>query len=135
MCAPEDKKYRLTPDQRDKVQQMFGGLCAYCGKPLGGLWHVDHRAPVRRGWKAETLVQFGLGERGEHVPENFFPSCTRCDQLKGTLTVEEFRGRVRAAVVVAKQESCNVRLALDFKLLRQAHSPKIKFHFEEVWDV
>lgn len=134
MCVPEEKAFKATPAQREKVQGMFGGVCAYCGKPLGKLWCVDHRAPVRRGWTAENLARFKV-ERGEHHPDNFFPACTRCNQLKGTLSIEEFRGVVRASVALALQKSCHARLAMDFGLLRRAHSPKVRFHFEEVWDV
>jgi hypothetical protein len=45
--------------------------------------------------------------------------------------VEEFRGLIRAEVMLAL-EDCHVRMAVDFKLLRVAKVPRVKFHFEEV---
>lgn len=108
---------------------MFDGLCAYCGKPLGGLWQVDRRAPIKPGKKAATAELFGSADK------SYFPACTRCGTTKGGATVEEYRARVRASIGAAKVECANLRLALDFKLARVAHSSAVKFHFEEVWDV
>ena len=73
--------------------------------------------------------------RGEDDLSNMLPACTRCNQRKGSLTVEEFRGEIRLAAKRAVAECSHVRLALDFKLLRAAKVPRVKFHFEEVWDV
>jgi hypothetical protein len=125
MCLP-----RISPAQREKVRQMFDDHCAYCGNPLGKLWHVDHRVPVRRTWKDDMVKLLGH-TRGGNDEENWFPACTRCNQRKGTLSVEEFRGLIRAEVMLAL-EDCHVRMAVDFKLLRVAKVPRVKFHFEEV---
>ena len=109
---------------------MFDGHCAYCGNPLGKLWHVDHRVPVRRTWKDDMVKHLGH-TRGGNDEDNWFPACTRCNQRKGALSVEEFRGLIRAEVMLAL-EDCHIRMAVDFKLLRVAKVPRVKFHFEEV---
>jgi 5-methylcytosine-specific restriction endonuclease McrA len=109
---------------------MFDDHCAYCGNPLGKLWHVDHRVPVRRTWEDDMVKHLGH-TRGGNDEDNWFPACTRCNQRKGTLSVEEFRGLIRAEVMLAL-EDCHVRMAVDFKLLRVAKVPRVKFHFEEV---
>ena len=73
---------------------MFDDHCAYCGNPLGKLWHVDHRVPVRRTWKDDMVKLLGH-TRGGNDEENWFPACTRCNQRKGTLSVEEFSDHIR----------------------------------------
>lgn len=125
---------KLTPNQRETVRMKLKGLCAYCGNPLGGLWHVDHRLAVRRDLSDELAGKSKV-TRGEDDLSNMLPACTRCNQRKGSLTVEEFRGEIRLAAKRAVAECSHVRLALDFKLLRAAKVPRVKFHFEEVWDV
>jgi 5-methylcytosine-specific restriction endonuclease McrA len=121
---------RISPTQREKVRQMFDGRCAYCGNPLGKLWHVDHRRPARRDLSAALATQLAL-VRGSHDEDNWMPACTRCNQRKGTLSVEEFRGEIRCVFRKAL-EDCHVKLAVDFKLVRAAKVPRVKFHFEEV---
>ena len=109
---------------------MFDGRCAYCGNPLGRIWHVDHRVPVRRTWRDDEVATLGHS-RGDNDEGNWFPACTRCNQRKGTLSVEEFRGEIRCAFRKAL-EDCHVRLAVDFKLVRAVKVLRVKFHFEEV---
>jgi 5-methylcytosine-specific restriction endonuclease McrA len=125
MCLP-----RISPAQREKVRQMFDDRCAYCGNPLGKLWHVDHKVPVRRNWRDDELARI-VRERGGNEEDNWLPACTRCNQRKGSLSVEEFRGEIRCAFRKAL-EDCHVKLAVDFKLVRAVKVPRVKFHFEEV---
>lgn len=51
-----------------------GRRCAYC---RGVAMQVDHKIPVTRG---------GTSDR-----DNLTPCCSRCNQLKGDFTPEEFR--------------------------------------------
>lgn len=53
-----------------------GGLCAYCAKPLGGDWHVDHMTPLVRG--------------GTNGWENLAITCVDCNLSKHAKTAEEF---------------------------------------------
>lgn len=125
MCYPS-----ISPAQREKVRQMFDGKCAYCGLPLGKLWNVDHRVPVLRTWRDDETALLKR-TRGGNDEGNWLPACTRCNQRKGALSVEEFRGEIRCAYRKAL-EDCHVKLAADFKLVRVAKVPRVKFHFEIV---
>ena len=55
------------------------GRCFYCHRELDEV-HVDHKTPIVRG--------------GSNGPENIVCACARCNARKGTLTAEEFRGKV-----------------------------------------
>lgn len=125
---------KLTTNQREAVRDKLRGRCTYCGDPLGNLWHVDHRHPVRRDLDKALADKLGV-EKGADDLSNMLPSCTRCNQRKGRLSVEEFRGEVCLAAQRAVAECSHVKLALAFKLMRVAKVPRVKFHFEEVWDV
>ena len=72
---------KLTPNQREAVRDKLRGRCAYCGDPLGKLWHVDHRHPVRRDLDKALADKLGV-EKGADDLSNMLPSCTRCNQRK-----------------------------------------------------
>lgn len=75
---------------RDKIWQMFGCKCAYCGCDLqsssGKHMHVDHVKPLVRNWWNGTSVH---GEN--HTEENLFPACPQCNLYKSSLDIEMFR--------------------------------------------
>lgn len=49
----------------------FGGLCAYCGKPLDEHRHFDHAVPINREHQGDDSVG------------NRIPSCHECNAEKG----------------------------------------------------
>lgn len=65
--------------KRSKVLAKFNGRCAYCGVVLSTLpsWSVDHVFPKYRGGSDEL--------------DNLYPACVRCNRVKATYTIEEFR--------------------------------------------
>ena len=74
---------------RDEVLCMLvdqDGKCAYCEKPLGDDYHVDHMVPLSRG--------------GRNDWENLAVTCPTCNLEKGPKTVEEYINH-RGAVLVA----------------------------------
>lgn len=91
----------LTKGQRAKLKAMFDGRCAYCGCGLGDRWHADHvEAVMRKGqWvrvdKPNRTHEFKATGQVEHPererPDNYMPSCIKCNLHKGTLSVEAFR--------------------------------------------
>lgn len=52
------------------------GLCACCGLPLAGKYHLDHIIPVAKG--------------GSNTEDNVHLLLPKCNQQKYTLTFEEF---------------------------------------------
>ena len=95
-------RMKLSKRQREGVRLMFGGQCAYCGKYLDGKWHADHVEPILR----ETVFVHGevttagytktkatgkLYAPQNDILENIFPSCIKCNILKGSQNVEGFR--------------------------------------------
>ena len=82
---------RLTKREREYVRDSHGGRCAYCGVRLGTRWHVDHVESLRRAGKDRV--------------DNLMPSCAPCNNLKATLTVEEFRERIAHQVERLRQLS------------------------------
>jgi len=53
-----------------RVLDMFGGRCAYCNRPFS-YEHLEHVIPLDAGIAGTTA-------------DNCVPSCTRCNQRKGT---------------------------------------------------
>lgn len=41
----------MKKSDREKVFNMFGRKCAYCGCELQKGWHVDHKVAIRRSYK------------------------------------------------------------------------------------
>ena len=68
--------------RRSVIQQKFGGLCAYTGKPLGDDWQVDHIEPhfYARMW-----------QRDANRSENLVPSLRIVNHYKRCKDLEEFR--------------------------------------------
>ena len=93
----------MTKGDRQKVLEMFGGKCAYCGCVLGKHWHVDHLKPLNRDSVYDKdkrkFVQTGTCQNPENdCIENCMPSCASCNITKSTLTLEMFRAYIQQTV-------------------------------------
>ena len=120
---------RVTKQERDELRQLFGGKCAYCGKPLGKIFHADHVAPIYRGWEGRIRPE----RAGEDVKGNLFPSCPRCNNRKNVLTVEGFREEIRLQAERLRRDSPAFRLAEDFGIIEETGNPVV-FWFETFKD-
>lgn len=64
--------------KRALIQSKFGNRCAYCG---GRLEYkdltLDHVVPKSKG--------------GDKMEENLFPACRRCNELKASMPMGDFR--------------------------------------------
>ena len=73
--------WAANPPTRPEIIEWLRGLtmvCVYCQTTLTPKnFSVDHRQPVSRG--------------GTSAFSNLFPTCKRCNDVKGTLTEAEFR--------------------------------------------
>jgi 5-methylcytosine-specific restriction endonuclease McrA len=54
--------------------------CWYCGKPIKGAPHLDHKIPLARG--------------GSNGPDNLCYACGPCNKSKSTKTPAEYAGRI-----------------------------------------
>ena len=112
--------------ERKQLREMFGGKCAYCGKPLGKVFHADHVAPIYRGWTNSEKPK----RAGEDVDENLFPACPRCNIRKSTLSVEDFRAEIAMQLKRLRRDSSAFNLAEDFGIVSETGNPVV-FWFEK----
>jgi 5-methylcytosine-specific restriction endonuclease McrA len=124
--------------KREKIRNLFGGKCAYCGKDLGKTFHADHIEPVERKmkWGDDKDGYSRLVATGEYrYPErdsasNIFPSCPRCNLWKGIMNIEQFRNEIRMQVERSRAYSKNFRLAEDYGLVKETKE-EVVFWFEK----
>ena len=109
---------------RDQLRDMFGGKCAYCGQPLGRVFHADHVAPLYRGW-----TRLRPKHAGDDAEANIVPTCPRCNIRKGVLSLEDFRAEIAMQPVRLSLRSPAFRLAEDFGLIAKTREPVV-FWFE-----
>ena len=108
------------------LREMFGGKCAYCGKPLGNIFHADHVAPIYRGWIGASRPK----RAGKDVEENLFPACPRCNIRKATFSVEGFRYEISMQAKRLRRDSAAFHLAVDFGIILETRKPVV-FWFEK----
>jgi 5-methylcytosine-specific restriction endonuclease McrA len=120
----------MNKSDREKIKNMFGGKCAYCGKNLEKTFHVDHVKPLLRGWNEEWKHR--SIRAGKDEIDNLFPACPRCNRWKSTWTIEEFRHEIEEQVNRLRLRSAPFRLAEDYGLIMVVDTNKpIVFWFEE----
>ncbi len=125
---------RLSKQQRETLRGMFGGLCAYCGKPLGDRWHADHVEHVER--KLARINGRVVSTQELHRPErdtidNLMPACAPCNIDKHTHTLEGWRQKLKDACGVLARNQPTYRHALRFGLVQETGA-RIVFHFERI---
>jgi len=108
---------------RKTIRAIFGGRCAYCGHVLGERWHVDHVAPIYRGWPDKPA------HAGKDTEDNLFPACPRCNLRKTALSIKDFRLEIFAQIDRLRRDSAPYRLAEDFGLV-QVTGRDVIFLFE-----
>jgi hypothetical protein len=108
---------------RTAIRAMYGGRCAYCGHILGERWHIDHAAPIYRGWKDKP------NHAGGDPEDNLFPACPRCNLRKTALSIKDFRLEIFAQLDRLRRDSAPFRLAEDYGLIR-ATGAEVVFYFE-----
>lgn len=125
----------LKKSQREALHEKYGGLCAYCGQPIGARWHADHIDPVMR--RSTYVSGQGFKHRGEldwperDTVENFNPSCAPCNLYKGVLSLDEWRRAIQHLNDLLLRDSGPFRHALRFGLVAESRNPVV-FHFERI---
>ena len=113
--------------RRQRVHAKFNGRCAYCGHEITlRQMHIDHVAPIFRGWGTTHPVP---GHAGDDTEANMLPACRPCNLRKSTLTVDGFRAEIAAQVGRLRRDSGAFRLAERFGLVVATDVP-VKFWFE-----
>lgn len=113
------ERKKLTKAQRLRVYNMYGGRCAYCGRPIRYEdMQVDHMVPLYNG---------GADNEG-----NYVPACRMCNHYKSTYTVEKLREQLGMLQERLRKDYI-YRLALQYGLVREAEN-KITFFFEKKRD-
>lgn len=69
---------------RAHLWQKYNGRCAYCGKPLGDDWQIDHVKPVYR-YKGKLCAPEA------DVLENMVPAISIVNHYKRAASVDVFR--------------------------------------------
>ena len=110
------KRKKLTKAQRLRVYNMYGGLCAYCGRHIRYEdMQVDHMVPLYNG--------------GEDNEENYVPACRMCNHYKSTYTVEKLREQLGMLQRRLRKDYI-YRLALQYGLVREMEN-KVTVFFEK----
>lgn len=113
-----DRPHRVAPskDVRAKVHAMFGGRCAYCGKPIAPRqMRVDHVVPVYSG--------------GANDISNYMPSCQDCNHIKSAADIESLREAVTDFLRTIKKD-IRYRMLLAYGLIQETPH-EIKFLYEK----
>lgn len=89
---------------RKKIHKMFGGKCAYCGSDLrdesGKYMHIDHIEPILRNppksqWKEHWGEYKQCVKPEKDIESLMFPSCPKCNNYKGSMSIELFRENIK----------------------------------------
>jgi hypothetical protein len=115
----------MTKKQRLEVYNKFNGHCAYCGKEIEYKdMQVDHQIPQRRAKRGRNKVSIEVVED----PNNWFPSCRRCNLHKRASNLETYRRYVEE-IPQKLLATFIYKAGLDYKLI-EVKPRKIKFYFE-----
>lgn len=125
---------KLNAAQRNALHGMFGGLCAYCGQPLGKRWHADHVEPVQRIGKfnADRTAVVYSGEMGRPERDtiaNLMPACMPCNIYKHDHSLESFRRALENLPGALERNHSAWRNAARFGMVAVV-KPKVVFYFE-----
>lgn len=117
---------RLSAKDRQRVHDMFGGRCAYCGAYLSERWHVDHVKPILR----EVFTPEDDENVGEDSIDNMMPACPPCNISKGRMKLEDWRLWIAGHINSLNSYSSIYRISKAFGLLQETKEP-VLFFFEK----
>jgi 5-methylcytosine-specific restriction endonuclease McrA len=116
----------MKKEVRQIVLEKYNGKCAYCGVELTKGWHVDHIEPIVRNWTNGTC------EKPEnHNLDNFNPSCASCNIQKNSLTLEQFRDKIKQFINSLNSYSNQYKFAKKYNLVSETNI-EVVFHFEQL---
>lgn len=83
---------------RKKLFNLFGGKCAYCGRPLNRhTFQRDHKEPIIRFRNVKWTFSGRNGCRypERHCLDNIVPACRDCNQSKSNYDLETWRAGLK----------------------------------------
>ena len=114
------KKIRL------RVYEKYDHRCAYCGCSLEYKdMQVDHLKSVY----TNTDIHNKMTGNEMYDISNLMPACRQCNFYKSTLTLEEFRTRLKDTMWENLKKEFNYKLALKYGLIKE-NDKSIRFYFE-----
>lgn len=85
-----DRSYKTR--RRVRIWNRDGQACLYCKRPVSlAEVQIDHIIAQSRG--------------GPHDDGNRAASCPRCNNLKGGLSLTDWRGKIQSALIKAKADA------------------------------
>jgi len=124
----------LNKAQRATLRELFGGVCAYCGQPLGDRWHADHKEPVLRGYAPISDENpSGVLHMNRDVIENLVPACAPCNLDKASYSIDQWRRKLEGSAASLERYSSTYRHAFRFGLVAPIQE-KVTFYFERQAD-
>lgn len=120
-------KHKAIPKKtRIALYEKYNHKCAYCGCDLEYKdMQVDHVNSVY----ANTDFKQTMTEEEMYSDENLLPACRQCNFYKSTMTLENFRKRIRITMMNNLRKDFGYRLALKYGLIVE-NSKDIVFYFE-----
>ena len=120
-------KHKAIPKKtRNALYEKYNHKCAYCGCDLEYKdMQVDHVNSVY----ANTDFKQTMTEEEMYSDENLLPACRQCNFYKSTMTLENFRKRIRITMMNNLRKDFGYRLALKYGLIVE-NSKDIVFYFE-----
>lgn len=121
-------KHKTIPKKiRLEVYEKFDHKCAYCGCDLEYKdMQVDHLQSVY----VHTDIHQSVTDQEMYSIDNLMPTCRQCNFYKSTLSLEEFRERIRSTLWTNLKKEFSYRLALKYGLIEE-HDMPVTFYFEK----
>ena len=120
------KEYRL------KIYNKFNKKCCYCGNDLEYKnMQIDHLHPQCRShyYQSDLMKKmYNLQDKTVDDFNNLMPSCRRCNHYKRSLTLEEFRERMKT-IHERIADIYIVKVAIDYRIVK-INKWNGKFYFE-----
>ena len=120
-------KHKAIPKKtRIALYEKYNHKCAYCGCDLEYKdMQVDHVNSVY----ANTDFKQTMTEEEMYSEKNLLPACRQCNFYKSSMTLENFRKRIRITMMNNLRKDLGYRLALKYGLIEE-NAKDIVFYFE-----
>ena len=115
----ERKRKRIPEKIRQRIYDMYGGRCAYCGQKI----------PTRRDMRIDHVVSFNRG--GADDESNYLPACHDCNFYKSSFTLKDFKESLGAMVGNLAKREITFRLAIRYGLISVNPDVDIRFLFQQ----
>lgn len=122
-------KHKAIPKKiRLSLYEKYNHKCAYCGSDLEYKdMQIDHVASVY----ANTDIKKNMTEKEMYSEKNLMPACRQCNFYKSSMTLEDFRKRIRIVMMNNLRKDFGYRMAIKYGLVVE-NDKDIVFYFETI---